>query len=159
MSSEQHRRAQRLIAQERIEGAESIAAAERDWLMQHLRECEECSQAARSTERALASLRSLGVDVPPGLASRTQLRVRLRAEELREHAPARKYLWAISGVSWALGVATAPWVWQAFSWLGQHAGVPKLVWQLGFVLWWAVPAMFAAGAVIVEKTGLARESD
>ena len=159
MSGEMHERAKTLIAKQRIEGAASIGAGERQWLEAHLGECQACARHAEETDFALASVRGFGVELPRGLASRTQMRVRLRAEELRERAPGKKLLWAISGVSWALGVATAPWVWQAASWIGQRTGAPKIVWEAGFVLWWAVPALFAAGAVVAEKAGIAREQE
>ncbi|HXL22945.1 MAG TPA: hypothetical protein VOA78_10795 [Candidatus Dormibacteraeota bacterium] len=148
MNHELHVRAERLIAQERIE---EISATERAWLAKHLDECTRCAAMASSTQQALASLRASSVDLPRGLASRTQMRVRMRAEELRERAPGKKILWAITAVSWGLGVATAPWVWHGFEWLGQHTGVPKPFWEMGFVLWWAIPAIIAAGAVILEK--------
>jgi hypothetical protein len=100
------------------------------------------------------------VDVPRGLASRTQMRVRLRADELQERSAGEKFVWAISAVSWALGVASAPWVWRAFAWVGEHSGVPKPLWEASVVLWWAVPAMFATGAVLAaRKGGIRRRAD
>jgi len=77
----------------------------------------------------------------------------LRAAELRERAPSRGLLWAITAASWGLGVATAPWVWRGFAWVGEHTGLPKPLWELGFILWWAVPAILAAGAVVLERKG------
>ena len=35
-------------------------------------------------------------------------------------------VWAVAGVSWALGIATAPYVWQLFAWMGDRLHVPKL---------------------------------
>jgi hypothetical protein len=148
MNQELHARAEHLIAQE---GVEEISAAEREWLAKHLDECARCAASASATQQALALLRASSVDLPRGLASRTQMRVRMRAEELRERAPGRKLLWAITAMSWGLGVATAPWVWRGFEWLGLHTGVPKPLWEMGFVLWWGIPAMIAAAAVILEK--------
>ena len=150
MNEQLHARAEQLIAQERVE---EISAAERAWLAKHLDECTHCAAIAGATQQALASLCASRVELPRGLASRTQMRVRMRAEELRDRAPARKLLWAITAMSWALGVATAPWVWRGFEWLGQHTGVPKPLWEIGFVLWWAIPAIIAAAAVILEKKG------
>jgi sterol desaturase/sphingolipid hydroxylase (fatty acid hydroxylase superfamily) len=150
MSDNLHTRAEQLIAQERIE---EISATEREWLGKHLDECAACSNVANEMGRAIASLRGVHVDLPRGLASRTQMRVRMRAEELRQHSPKRSLLWAITAMSWALGVATAPWVWRGFAWVGEHTGLPKPLWQIGFVLWWAIPAMIAAVAVILEKKG------
>jgi hypothetical protein len=149
MSEDMHGRARRLIDQERVEGI--LADADRMWLAEHLRGCDACVRAAGETERALAALRSTRIELPRGLARRAQMSVRLRADELHERGAGRKLLWAVSGVSWVLGVASAPWVWRGFAWVGQHAGVPKLVWELGFVLWWAVPALLAAGAVLASR--------
>jgi len=151
MNANDHAIAKRLIDQERVEG--SLPEADRIWLSQHLRECDACARAGEETERALAALRNTAVDVPRGLASRTQMRVRLRADELQERGAGEKFVWAIIAISWALGVASAPWVWRAFAWVGEHSGVPKPLWEAGVVLWWAVPAMFATGAVLAARKG------
>jgi hypothetical protein len=148
MSGDLHGRATQLIAQERIEG---ISRADREWLAQHLHECSECAGRAEKMNRAVAALRANGIELPRGLAERTQLRVRLRADELRERAPGRGILWAITAASWGLGVATAPWVWRGFAWVGEHTGVPKPLWEVGFVLWWLIPALAAVAAVVLDK--------
>jgi len=145
-----HERAERLLAKERVEG---ITDSDRVWLASHLSECTACANLSESMSRALTALRANGVELPRGLAARTQLRVHLRAAELRERAPSRGVLWAITAASWGLGVATAPWVWRGFAWVGEHAGLPKPLWEMGFVLWWAVPAILAAAAVIMERKG------
>jgi hypothetical protein len=157
MSEDVHARAKRLIDQERVEGI--LADAERVWLAEHLRGCNACVAGADQTERALASLRSASVEMPRGLARRAQMSVRLRADEMQERSAGRKLLWAVSGVSWALGVASAPWVWRGFAWAGEHLGVPKPVWEIGVVLWWAVPALFAAGAVLASRKNELQDLD
>ena len=154
MNSDLHIRAQKLIAQQRVEG---ITREEEFRLAAHLAECESCAAFAREMEQALSAFRGVTAEVPRGLVNRTQLRVRLRAEELRERAPGRALMWAIAAVSWALGVATAPWVWRGFEWIGDQAGLSKPVWELGVVLWWAVPALIATGAVIFERRGRTQE--
>ena len=148
MSENVHERAKRLVAQER---AEEISAAERVWLSEHLRGCEACSAEAQKLEEALATLRSFAVEVPRGLAARTQMRVQLRAMELREREPGRRVLWAIAGVSWALGIATGPWVWKLFAWAGGALGVPKPMWEVGVALWWALPALAAVSVVLFDR--------
>jgi hypothetical protein len=149
MNEDTHARAKRLIDEERVEGI--LPDADRIWLAEHLRGCDPCVRAAGETERALASLRSARVEMPRGLARRAQMRVRLRADELQERSAGKKLLWAVSGVSWALGVASAPWVWRGFAWVGERAGVPRPVWEVGFVLWWAIPALLATGAVLAAR--------
>ncbi|HUA00887.1 MAG TPA: hypothetical protein VMB02_11205 [Candidatus Aquilonibacter sp.] len=149
MTEDAHARAKQLIDEERVAG--NLADADRAWLAKHLRGCGACVRVAGETERAVASLRAATIEFPRNLASRTQLRVRLRADELQEHSAGKKLLWAVSGVSWVLGVASAPWVWRGFAWIGEHTGVPKPLWAMGFVLWWAIPALFAAGAILAGR--------
>jgi hypothetical protein len=156
MNQETHTRAKQLIAQERIEG---ILQSEREWLTAHLQDCAQCAEGARQTDQALRGLRTVAIPLPSGLASRTQFRVRLRAEELREHGLGRKLLWAIAGVSWVLGIASAPWVWRTFEWVGHRTGAPKLIWEVGFVMWWAVPALLATGVVLAIWNGRAGEPE
>ena len=148
MNSDLHARAQKLIAQQHIE---SVSHDDERWLNTHLAECESCAAEQRQLRDSLSALRTMHLDLPSNLASRTQFRVRMRAEELREKEPAKKLVWAIAAISWALGVVTAPWVWHGVEWLGRETGAPKLILQAGFVLWWSVPPMIAAWAALREK--------
>jgi hypothetical protein len=148
MSTNIHERAMQLIAQARIEG---MLEADNAWLRAHLEECDFCAEHARNTDRALRLLRTAAIPLPDGLASRTQFRVRLRAMELREREPRQQFLWITCGVSWVLGVATAPYVWRIFQWVGQLTGAPKIVLQLGFGLWWAIPALIAGAVMLIEN--------
>jgi predicted anti-sigma-YlaC factor YlaD len=148
MTNDLHVRAQELIAQQQVE---SLSSDNERWLNAHLAECESCAAEQRQLRQSLSALRSMHLDLPANLASRAQFRVRMRAEELREKEPAKKFVWAIAAVSWALGVSTAPWVWHGIEWLGQTTGAPKLLLQAGFVLWWSVPPMLAAWAALSDK--------
>jgi predicted anti-sigma-YlaC factor YlaD len=156
MNENLHARAEKLIAQERVEG---ISQTERDWLAAHLRECPSCAQVAQQTNNALRALRVVPVTLPRGLAARTQFRVQLRAQEMREREPKRRLLWVMCAMSWALGIATAPYVWRAFAWAGEHLGLPRLLWEMGFGLWWTIPALVAAAVVLLENLRQAHERD
>jgi hypothetical protein len=156
MNKETHARAEQLIAQERVEG---ISQAEHDWLSAHLQECTNCAELARHTEHALRSLRTIAIPLPSGLASRTQFRVQFRLQELREREPRRRALWLACAISWAFGIASAPYVWRLFAWFGERTGVPKLVWELGFGLWWTIPALFFVVVVLMEKVRQGSDSD
>jgi predicted anti-sigma-YlaC factor YlaD len=156
MNENVHAHAEKLIAQERIEG---ISQAERDWLAAHLRECSSCTQVAQQTNDALRVLRAAAISLPRGLAARTQFRLRLRAQEMREREPKRRLLWIMCAMSWALGIATAPYVWRAFEWAGERIGLPRLLWEMGFGLWWTIPAVVAAVVVLMENVRLANEND
>jgi len=156
MNAETHARAEKLIAQERIEG---VSAAEQQWLAAHLRECASCAQAAQQTNDAVRALRSAAVAlrVPRGLAERTRFRLQLRAQELRQPEPKSRVLWIMCAVSWGLGIASAPYIWQALQWIGDRTGAPRLLLEFGFGLWWAVPALFAAAVVLMENLRQANE--
>ena len=148
MSENLHTRALQLVAKGRVEG---LADTERDWLAAHLQECESCNEHARQTDQALQSLRTAAIPLPADLASRTQFRVRLRAMELREREPKRRMLWLACAASWIFGIASAPYVWRLFEWFGQRTGTPKLVWEIGFGLWWTIPALFAVIVLLLEN--------
>jgi hypothetical protein len=154
MSDQNHVRAKQLIAQERVEG---ISQAERDWLSTHLQECLNCTTHAQETEQALRSLRTAAISLPAGLATRTQFRVQLRLQEMREREPKRRALWAACAVSWVFGIASAPYVWRIFEWIGQQTGVPRLILQVGFGLWWLIPASVATLVLLVENARRADE--
>jgi predicted anti-sigma-YlaC factor YlaD len=156
MSEDVHARAGHLIAQERVEG---IAPEDRQWLDKHLQECESCAAQEQLTEEAVRTLRSVAVPLPRTLASRAQMRVRLRAQELREREPRSRMIWVVCGLSWALGIASAPYVWRVFAWMGEHTGAPKLVWELGFGLWWTIPALIAAVVLLLENARKTDEGD
>jgi hypothetical protein len=156
MSDKIHDRAEQLIAQERVEG---ISPADHDWLSAHLQDCAQCANHARHTEYALRGLRTMAIPMPTGLASRTQFRVQLRLQEIREREPKRRALWLACVVSWAFGIVSAPYVWRLFQWFGERTGVPKLVWEVGFGLWWTIPALFFVIVVFMEKMRQSSESE
>ena len=148
MNENVHERAQRLMAEMLVE---SVQPADEAWLRGHLATCAECARGAAATQEALAALRSVAVSVPRDLAARTQLRVRLRAQELSRTAGGNFWLWMVTAASWLLGVFSAPLVWKAFAWAGGNFGVPKLALELGFVLWWTVPGLIAMGVVLHQR--------
>jgi hypothetical protein len=149
--NESHARAESLIAKERVEG---ISPAEQEWLAAHLRECGRCSATAEKTQQALRSLLSLPVAAPRRLAARTQFRVRLRAQEMRSvRQPRWRLVYLMCGASWVAGAATAPYVWRGLEWIGHRAGLPDLVWKMGFGVWWALPAIIAAAILFAESAG------
>jgi hypothetical protein len=143
-----HERARKLIDQHHVEG---LDGKDRGWLGAHLQECSACAGVAESTEKALRVMRSVPIPFPSGLASRTQFRVHLRAQQLEAREPRNIAVWAIAGISWAVGIATAPYVWQLFAWAGERLHVPRLAWELGFGLWWLIPALVAVGILLAAN--------
>jgi len=148
MDYNSHERAERLIAQARVEG---ITPEERVWLDRHTEECARCAGLTDATERALRSLRSVTVRVDPELVKRTQLLVRFRANQLEGERTEMLPVWVCCALSWILGLATAKPVWRGFEWLGQHAGVPNLVWQASFAGWLLLPTIVAAAVLALRR--------
>jgi predicted anti-sigma-YlaC factor YlaD len=148
MSENLHSRAQKLLAQSLVEG---LGAAEQALLDAHLRECAECSREADRTAELLRAFRNVPVAVPRDLAARTQLLVRLRAQQAAQTSSSGLLLWVITAASWLLGVFSAPLLWRGFAWAGAQLNLPKPVLEFGFVLWWAVPALVAAVAVLHQR--------
>jgi hypothetical protein len=148
MSESAHSRAKQLMVQSLVEG---LGAAEQSWLDAHQRECAECSRESARMHELLHAFRNLPVSVPRDLATRTQLRVRLRAQESAETSSGGMLLWVITAASWLLGVLSAPLVWRGFTWVGTQLNLPKPVLELGFVLWWTVPALVAVAIVLQQR--------
>jgi hypothetical protein len=143
-----HQQARQLIDQELVEG---LAAEEGRWLADHLAACGECAGWAAETKQALQTLQPHAVTVPPGLAASTTLRVRAKADELRQQRARVLALGAACALSWMAGVASAPLVWKLCAWLGGALDLPPIVWELGFVGWWFVPTAVAALVMVWEQ--------
>jgi anti-sigma factor RsiW len=148
MSENLHSRAQKLFAQSLVE---RLGVADRSWLEAHLDECPECSDEATRTQELLRAFRSMPVTAPRGLAARTQMRVRLRAQESAQTSNSGALLWVITGASWVLGLISAPLVWRGFTWVGAQWNLPNLVLEMGFVLWWTVPALIAVAVILQQR--------
>jgi hypothetical protein len=140
-----HERALRLIDKQPVEG---LAEHESRWLEEHLSGCEACTARAATTEAAVRAVKSVSVALPRGLAASTKLRVREEAEKLKMRRARNVALIAGCTVSWVAGAASAPLVWRVCEWFGTTFELPRVVWELGFLSWWLVPAA-SAGLVIL----------
>lgn len=143
-----HERAERLIAQELIEG---ISESDRRWLEEHLRDCEQCSASAAAVGRALHALKSIATPVPSGLAQRAQFRVHLRMQEQQAMKTRPGFFWIACAISWVFGAVSASYVWQGLQWATRQMALPRFVPELGFGLWWALPAIVAGAIVLAEN--------
>lgn len=153
MSEKLHAHAQNLFSQAMVEG---LSSADQSWLDAHLRECADCAREVATTRELLNALRTVPVTVPGDLAARTQLRVRLRAQQTTAASSSNALLWIVTAASWLLGIFSAPLVWRGFAWVGERANLPKPVLEFGFVLWWAVPALIAVGVVLHQRAASSR---
>ena len=149
MNRDAHESAREWIRKERIEG---LMPDEQAKLTDHLDSCLECAAEALEIGNAIRAFRAAPVELPPALADRTRARVYRHAAGRAARGESRWALWVAFGLSWMTGVATAPFVWRGFEWLGHHTPVPDLVLKAGFVLWWILPALAAGGILLAEKT-------
>jgi anti-sigma factor RsiW len=147
MKLQSHERARNLMAAARVEG---IAASDRDWLDRHLASCHECSHEGSVWDAAILSLRALPVSANPELVRQTSLAVHRRAHQLHAERTRTAALWITTGMSTILIILTAPYVWWAFARFGRIAHIPDAMWQLGFLMWWFLPATIL-GAVAVWR--------
>jgi hypothetical protein len=84
--------------------------------------------------------------------------VRRRAEELSAQRLRNVGLVVGCALSWLVGVASAPLVWRIFAWIGNTFDLPRIVWVLGFTLWWLVPVAAAACVVLWYRARAERET-
>jgi hypothetical protein len=61
------------------------------------------------------------------------------------------WLWIASAVSWAWIAANVSYLWRVFGWMAHRVGIPSPLWQMGFALWWAVPALVLAALLSMES--------
>jgi hypothetical protein len=137
MNLESHARARKLLHAARVEG---ISSNDRQWLDAHLVDCTECSKEAAAVSMAIDSLRALSVSAPADLVRRTSLAVHRQAVERRSKRETAAPLWIAAAASSVWTLSTTPFVWAAFAWFGSLIHVPDTVWQLGFLMWWFMPA-------------------
>lgn len=150
-----HERARSLIDRNLIEG---LGPEEQRWLANHLAECEMCAGRIALTEAAVRAVKSVSVTLPRGLAASTKLKVHEEAAKLKQRRTRNLALIVGCVVSWVTGVASAPLVWKVCEWLGTTLDLPRIVWELGFVSWWFVPAT-AAGLVILWLNAQAQREE
>jgi anti-sigma factor RsiW len=154
MNGEHHERARELLAAARVEG---LSAADQAWLGSHLDACADCRVYAELLERAITAVRAFQAPVDPALTEATRRRLQLRARELREHESRMRALWVACGLSWVLGVLTAPLLWWGLEWIGQRFAVPQPVWVTAFLSSWIVPAAGVAAVLVWRQSHAANQ--
>jgi predicted anti-sigma-YlaC factor YlaD len=151
MTQDAHKQAREWIA---CTGAEGHAGPQQTWLQSHLEGCPSCREYADAVERLVRSLRAVPLAADRSLVRSTQMRVRVRARELRQ----RRERFALVVLSCALvaisSALTTMLVWQGFAWLGRWNQLPNPVWQAGYVLFWIAPTIAAGVLFLAHGTHL-----
>jgi hypothetical protein len=129
-------------------------AQQSTWLQIHLQDCAACRDYAEAAGHAVRALRSQPFAADSTLVRATQMRVRSRALELRQH---HERIWLVSLACLAVGISatvTTPLFWRAFEWTGAWAGVSNWVWQAGFTFCWIAPALVVGTLLLARGTHL-----
>jgi anti-sigma factor RsiW len=145
-----HERSRQLLAAGHVEG---LSAAEREWLDRHLEECSQCAEEAGALVAAVRVLRTSSPLASPELVQRTRLAVRRFAAQRANDRAHGVPLWIAVTLSGAWMLLTAPTAWWICGWLGRAARVPDAVWQVGFLVWWFLPATLLAAILAWRHAG------
>ena len=140
MKRDSHQEARELITF----GSQGLADSEHARLSTHLDGCAPCREYAQAAEQLVRSLRSVPFAADLALVQKSLLRVRLRAQQLRQGQERQWLVWmACILVGLSAGITT-PLLWRGFEWLGEWARVSSPVWQVGFMVFWISPALAAS---------------
>lgn len=142
MKAESHVRARKLMVADRVEG---IAAGDRQWLDAHLAGCSECSNEAAALGAAINVVRTFQVTAQADAVRRTRLAMHHRAEQLRRQRERATPLWIAVAMSSVSAIVVTPFIWSAFAWIGNSFQLSPAFWQLGFLMWWFLPATVLSG--------------
>jgi predicted anti-sigma-YlaC factor YlaD len=154
MTQSEHQRAREFLVT-----GDSARPEQRAWLQAHLQACAECREYEMAAGQVVRALRSQPLAAGSSLVGRTQMRVRLRAQELRQQQE-RMWLVCICCVFVGLSAAvTTSFFWRAFAWAGSWAGVEDWVWKAGFAFFWIVPALVVSALLVARGTHLAHDGD
>ena len=154
MTRDAHEQARELIAL-----GDGLADAQQLWLRAHLDECEACRHYAETANGVVRALRSLPLAADSRLVRATQMRVRFHASRLRQ---ARERMWLVAMACLGVGLSatlTVPFLWRLFAWMGEQAGVPTLVWQAGFMLFFIAPALVVSVLLLARGTHLTNNGE
>ena len=167
MNSNPHERARLMIALSGVERSDSEefsnaelshvepSHSERSWLATHLESCPQCREFAVNSGETIRSLRGVPFAASGSLVSRTQMRVRERAEELQRQ---QERLWVVCACCAAVTLCTAVTtvlLWRGFAWMGQQARFSAPVWESGFAVFYLTPAVLVGILLLARGTYLA----
>jgi len=135
-------------------GAEGLTDAQPSWVQAHVEDCETCRNYAEAASQLIRSLRSVPMAADLSLVRTTQMRVRLRAQQLRQKQERLWLIWASCALVGLTAATTTPLLWRSFQWMGEWARVSSPVWQVGFALFSMAPALAASVLFLARGTYL-----
>jgi predicted anti-sigma-YlaC factor YlaD len=152
MNADLHERARMLIA---LSGPEDVPSAEQSWLTGHLESCAACREFAENLRETIRGLRALPITAGASLVSRTQMRVRQRAQELQRR---QERMWVVSICCTAVTLGTAfstALLWGGLAWVGQQVRLSPAVWEIPFAVFCLMPGLLVGTLLLARGTYLA----
>ncbi len=147
-----HERARQMLS---LGGDSDLSSTDRAWLESHLEACESCRVFAQDASDVVRALRAIPVAADRSLVATTQMRVRVRARELRQR---EERMWLV-GVSCVAVTLTAGFTnlacWRGFGWLVERVHISAATWPVAFVALWIIPALAASVLLLAHGTHLA----
>jgi predicted anti-sigma-YlaC factor YlaD len=151
-SDNSHKRARQMLA---LGGDSELSRADRAWLESHLEACESCRVFSQDAGDVVRALRAIPVAADRSLVATTQMRVRVRAQELRQREE-RMWLVGVSCVAVTLAAAFTNFAcWRGFTWLVERIHISAATWPVAFVALWIIPALAASVLLLAHGTHLA----
>jgi anti-sigma factor RsiW len=141
MSVDVHQRALQLAMRARVEG---LLGRDRQWVEAHLDECPACAASVAALDHALGGLRAPIIMADARLVRATQLRVRVRAEQLERRKAAMRPVWLATALVVVVGLLSTAAAWQVFAMAGEWLRLTALSSRLVFALLWIAPAIGAS---------------
>lgn len=149
MNTDIHERARMSIA---LSGSEEVSNSEQTWLAAHLESCVPCREFAENAQDAVSSLRAYPITAGGSLVSATQMRVRQRAQELQRHKEWLRVIWVCCTAVTLCTALTTVILWRGFAWMGQQAQLSAPVWEVGFMVFYLMPAILVGILLLTRGT-------
>jgi len=123
-----------------------LSDSEQIWLNKHVAGCPGCAAEIDARTVMLHGMKTMPILADESLVLNTQLRVRERCVQMRLKETRLAPVWISCALASAWMLFSTPYLWQTFDSIGHWLKIPDLLWQMGFLTTWFMPAV--SGAVV-----------
>ena len=123
-----------------------LSDSEQIWLDQHVAGCAACAAEIDARTAMLHGMKTMPILADESLVLNTQLRVRERCIQMRLKETRMAPIWISCTLASVWMLFSTPYLWQVFDSIGHWLQIPDLLWQMGFLITWFMPAV--SGAIV-----------
>ena len=123
-----------------------LSDSEQIWLDKHMANCAACAAEVDARKAMLHGMRAMPILADESLVLSTQLRVRERCIQMRLKETRMAPIWISCALASAWMLFSTPYLWKTFDSIGHWLQIPDLLWQMGFLITWFMPAV--SGAIV-----------